>query len=211
MDYSQMRENYHTDSLSRNQLDPNPFHEFHKWFVLAKDAQGFDANAMVLGTASKKGRPSTRTVLLKKCDENGFVFFTNYESKKARELEENPYASLTFYWREIGRQITIQGHVKKLSREDSENYFSTRPRKSQIASWASMQDTPLSSRSELEEQFVNMQNRFLNQEVPCPDYWGGYIVKPFLFDFWAGKEHRLHDRFEYHIENGQWIIVRLSP
>jgi pyridoxamine 5'-phosphate oxidase len=169
------------------------------------------ANAMVLSTAGKSGRPSSRVVLMKEFSENGFVFFSNYLSRKGKEIELNPSVALLFFWEELERQVRIEGKVRKISGEASSEYFSTRPRLSRVAATVSKQSTELKDRSELEEKFNTFDNEYKNKEIPRPVDWGGYIVNPDYFEFWQGRENRLHDRIIYTRVTDGWKIGRLSP
>jgi pyridoxamine 5'-phosphate oxidase len=201
-----------TASFDRNDLLPNPIDQFKKWFDEAKSAQVIEANAMTLATANKDGCPSSRTVLLKGVDERGFIFFTNYESRKSRELAENPRLTLNFYWRELERQVCICGTATKVSREESEAYFKTRPLGSRIGAWASKQDAVLSDRHELEKKVADAKKKYPGEDVPLPPYWGGFVVAPTTVEFWQGRPSRLHDRFFYTKQaDGSWKIDRLSP
>lgn len=198
--------------LSRATADVNPFRQFDAWFELAKEVDPEFANAMVLSTVSSSGQPSNRLVLLKGVDEQGFVFYTNYGSRKAYELDSNQQASLVFWWKEVYRQVRIEGQVEKVSREESECYFATRPRASQIGAWASRQSATLSRRVELQEKIDSYERRFKGQQVPCPLFWGGYRLAPHSLEFWQGRESRLHDRLVYRrTVDGGWEIDRLSP
>jgi len=166
---------------------------------------------MFVATCTSGGRPSLRTVLLKAYDENGFVFFTNYTSRKGNDLKENPYAALLFFWKETERQIRIEGKVKKVSRKESEEYFHSRPYDSQIAATVSNQSKLIKSRSELEKKFEILKAEFVGKEIIAPDYWGGYRVIPDKFEFWQGRENRLHDRIQYSLKKKSWVIERLQP
>jgi pyridoxamine 5'-phosphate oxidase len=170
-----------------------------------------DVNAMVLSTVDKDGRPSSRNVLLKGVDERGFIFYTNYDSRKSRELSENPNASLTFYWPELERQVCVAGSVEKISREESETYFKSRPRGSQLAAWASNQSDVVADRAVLEAKWSEMEKKFSN-EVPLPPNWGGFVLKPERIEFWQGRASRLHDRFCYARQpDNSWKLERLAP
>ncbi len=197
-------------AIYKKDLSPDPFKQFIKWYTDVHDLGVFEYDAMTLATATLSGRPSCRTVLLKSVTD-GFIFHTNYESRKGIELAKNPQAAAVFYWKEVGRQVRIEGRVTKISREESAAYFARRPRESQIGAVASFQDRPLSSREELEEAFVRVSSRYEDQEVPIPNYWGGYSLIPECFEFWEAREHRLHDRFEYTKSSNGWVIQRLSP
>jgi pyridoxamine 5'-phosphate oxidase len=198
--------------LRRRDLDPDPIKQFSNWFTAAIEAQIRDVNAMSLATASASGEPSVRIVLLKGFDQDGFVFFTNYESEKGRQLEANPYAALGFYWVELDRQIRVTGKVEKTSRQESEHYFHSRPAGSQLGAWASRQSEVIDARRILDARMAEMVERFGDGPVPLPPHWGGYRLRPTTVEFWQGRSNRLHDRFRYtRAENGAWIIDRLSP
>ncbi len=197
--------------LQESALHSNPLEQFRCWFSEAQKVVAEYPDAAALGTVSSSGRPSVRMVLVKQFDERGYVFFTNYNSHKAQDLETNPYAALTFYWRELHRQIRLEGYVAKVSREESEQYFRSRDRFSQLGAWASRQSTPLKSRAELEQFLLYYEQKFAGLEIPCPPYWGGYRLQPMYYEFWQEREHRLHDRFCYRIQNNEWIIERLAP
>ncbi len=190
--------------------NPNPLLQFEIWFNEAINAKLLDANAMALSTADKNGRPSSRMVLLKKYDESGFVFFTNYESQKGKDLEENPYASLLFYWDKLERQVRISGIVEKITKEESAEYFETRAYMSKVGAWASKQSSVLSSRFTLIKKVSKLMAKYPN-EVPLPPFWGGYIVIPERYEFWQGRKSRLHDRLLYTKQNDKWEINRLFP
>ncbi len=206
-----IRKEYSSKSLSRIDVDVNPIKQFNKWFNEAIRVEIDEVNAMTLSTASKKGKPSARIVLLKGVENNGFVFFTNYNSNKGQHLSENPYASLTFFWKELERQVRIDGKVEKISEADSITYFKSRPYKSRVGAWVSDQSKPLSSRVELMKKFTLQAAKFIGQEVPKPNFWGGYILIPDRIEFWQGRPSRLHDRINYRLKNGDWQIERLSP
>lgn len=203
---------YTIGSLTREQLASNPLKQLQVWIDDAVRAEISDATAMVLATATSEGVPSTRTVLLKKIDKEGFLFFTNYQSRKGEEMFANPFVSCTFYWRELERQIVVDGEVEKVSSEESVDYFKTRPRGSQIGAWASeAQGRVLESRGELEKAFQLLEHEYQGKEVPLPPYWGGFRVVPSRIEFWQGRPNRLHDRFSYRRHDGHWIIERLTP
>lgn len=206
-----LRVEYGNASLLEEELCANPLDQFERWFKDAIDAQIFEPNGMTLATVSSLGKPSSRIVLLKKMDKKGFVFFTDYSSRKGEQLEGTPFASLTFWWREIFRQVCIEGYVKKVSRQDSLNYFKKRPRGAQIAARTSFQSEPLSSRMELEEAFNRHQRVLEGKKIPCPARWGGYCVIPERMEFWQGRMNRLHDRFLYVKVEEEWVITRLAP
>ena len=211
MDLGDLRSDYISQELRRKDLLINPLEQFQAWLQDAQKAQVPEPNAMVLATCKKTGFPSTRTVLLKQVDESGLIFFTNYESRKAKEIEENPQVSATFLWKALERQVVIQGTAKKTSREISEKYFARRPRQSQLGAAASQQGTIISSRTVLEEEYARLDKLYGNSEVPCPKFWGGFIIKPNYYEFWQGRPNRLHDRFKYQFSDGQWVIERLAP
>ena len=198
--------------LRRSDLDPDPVKQFANWFTAAIEAGIRDVNAMSLATAGRDGRPSVRIVLLKGFDQDGFVFFSNYESAKGKQLEENPYAALGFYWIELDRQIRVSGKVEKTSREESQVYFHSRPAGSQLSAWASRQSRVIDARRVLNARMAEMAERFRNKRIPLPPHWGGYRLKPEMMEFWQGQPNRLHDRFRYSRQpDGKWLIERLSP
>ena len=211
MDIGDYRREYTKGGLHRKDLSDSPFEQFEKWFKQAMEADISDASAMTLATVSADCKPTQRTVLLKLFDEKGFVFFTNYNSQKALQIEENPNVSLLFPWTELERQIEINGKAEKISTAESLKYFLSRPRGSQLGAWASAQSSPINSRKILEIQLQRMKNKFTHGEIPLPDFWGGYRVIPDTIEFWQGGVHRLHDRFEYTRDNNQWKIKRLQP
>ncbi|MEC8870765.1 MAG: pyridoxamine 5'-phosphate oxidase [Pseudomonadota bacterium] len=194
------------------ELESDPIVQFEKWFREAWDENYPMPHAMSLATASAEGLPTVRTVLLKGYDSNGFVFFTNYGSRKAKQISNNPQAALLFPWVRLGRQVTVAGRVEKISKSESVQYFLSRPRGSQLSAWASAQSTVISSRAILESAFATVKRRFADGEVPLPDFWGGYRVDPDSIEFWQNRKDRLHDRFLYNRgENGAWRIDRLTP
>ena len=212
MDLGTLRRNYTQAGLSRKDLDPNPFQQFELWFQQANTANLPEPNAMSLATATTDARPSLRTVLLKYFDLRGFVFFTNYSSKKARQIQANPYVSLLFLWLPLERQVIIEGKAVQISGAESFKYFATRPRGSKLGAWCSPQSSIISSRKLLEMKLEEMKQKFTNREIPLPSFWGGYQVIPHSFEFWQGRENRLHDRFYYELqEDGTWDIQRLAP
>ncbi len=211
-DLASLRHDYEARGLRRADLDADPIHQFTAWFTDAAGAGLRDANAMSLATAAADGTPSVRIVLLKGFDERGFVFFTNYKSEKARDLEANPRAALALYWTQLERQIRISGTVEKTSREESAHYFHSRPIGSQLGAWVSHQSKVIDARKVLDARLAEMEERFGRGEIPLPPHWGGYRVQPVIMEFWQGRPNRLHDRFRYtRQENGLWNIERLAP
>jgi len=212
LDLTKLRGKYTTRGLEVEDLDKNPFKQFEIWFNDALNEKLCEPNAMSLATVGKDLKPSLRTVLLKTFDKNGFVFFSNYKSKKAKQIEENPNAAALFAWLELERQIKIEGSIEKISTAASLKYFLSRPKGSQLGAWVSHQSEVISSRSLLEQKFDEMKNKFASGEVPFPSFWGGYVIKPTKIEFWQGGQDRLHDRFVYEKdENDNWSISRLAP
>ena len=235
MAIADLRREYNLTGLRRSDLDADPIAQFKKWFdqaagarasgrvrkfcirlykalLLATGAEPMDLTAMTLATADKQGRPSARVVLLKGVDQRGFVFFTNYDSRKGQELAENPQAALVFYWSDQERQVCIAGEVSKLPPAESDAYFKTRPRGSRVAAWASQQSAVIRDRAALEEKWQQMEAQYAGQEVPRPPFWGGYLLSPTRIEFWQGRPNRLHDRFRYTRQpDNTWLIERLSP
>ncbi len=198
--------------LSKKDLNSNPFQEFDKWFVQAKNAGEPSPNAMCLATSSKTMQPSLRTVLLKYYDQEGFTFFTNYKSKKAREIAENPQVALKFFWPQLERQLIILGQAEKISKLQSLQYFMTRPEDSRIGAWCSDQSETFPSRSTLLSRFETFKSKFKDIEIPMPNHWGGYRVNPTSFEFWQGRAFRLHDRFKYTLTDAKdWNMERIAP
>jgi len=207
-----LRREYTLAGLRRAELETDPMAQFGKWFRQALAANLAEPNAMTLATADREGRPSCRIVLLKGLDERGFTFFTNYESRKGRELSENPNAALVLFWAELERQVCIAGTVSKISREESEKYFASRPKGSRLAAWVSSQSDSITNRAALENRLNELLAKYPGEEVPLPPYWGGYCLAPARIEFWQGRPNRLHDRFQYLRQpNNQWRIERLSP
>lgn len=235
MSLADLRREYTVGRLDKADLDPDPYRQFDRWFQQAIDAKGggsrlrafaigiyksfqslfgarlSDPNAVALATADKDGRPSVRTVLLKGLDPRGFIFFSNYESRKGRELAENPRAALVLHWAELERQICVTGNVTRLPRGESESYFHSRPRGAQLAAWVSKQSTVVRDRPFLEQRMAEVTAQY-PKEIPTPDYWGGYVLEPLEIEFWQGRPSRLHDRLCYRKQaDGSWKIERLSP
>lgn len=210
---SSMRRDYRLGTLENKALQDDPIKQFDEWFEEALLCQEIlEANAMVLSTTSRNLKITSRTVLLKGYDQAGFRFFTNSTSTKGKQIAENPHVALLFHWQALERQVHINGHVSLLPRNETEKYFQSRPRQSQLAAWASHQSTPLTTREKLEERFQKMEARFENQKIPTPDFWNGYLVIPDQIEFWQGRRNRLHDRFCYtKKESGDWECVRLNP
>jgi pyridoxamine 5'-phosphate oxidase len=212
LDLTSLRGKYTTKGLDIKDLDTDPFKQFEVWFNEAINAKLTEPNAFSLATVGLDMMPSIRTVLLKIFDENGFVFFTNYKSTKAKQIEENPKASALFPWLPLERQVKIEGSIEKISTKESLKYFLSRPKGSQIGAWVSHQSEVISSRSLLEQKFDEIKRKFVNGEVPFPSFWGGYIIKPLKIEFWQGGQDRLHDRFLYELqEDKSWTISRLAP
>jgi len=211
LEIAALREEYRHAALDEAQVDPDPIRQFAIWFEQAMSAQLKEPNAMALATAARDGFPSVRMVLLKGFDHLGFVFYTNYESLKGRELEQNPRAALCFYWVELERQVRISGDVTRTSRAESAQYFETRPPGSRIGAAASRQSSVLGSRRDLDRAAEALAERYPSGDVPLPENWGGYLVAPDMLEFWQGRPNRLHDRIRYRREGPRWIIERLAP
>lgn len=208
---SEIRTDYTKNSIDVKDLDSNPIGQFKKWFENAQELGVLEVNAMVLSTASKDGVPSGRVLLLKGIVDGGFVFFSNYNSAKGKDLEENPTACMTFFWSELEQQIRVSGAISKLNSKSSTEYFHSRPRKSQISALASAQSEKIMNRSCLEEKVKEIESKYEEKQIPKPKDWGGYILHPNKLEFWQGRSSRLHDRFEYEMIDGCWNIARLSP
>jgi pyridoxamine 5'-phosphate oxidase len=211
MDLAHLRREYEDRGIDAGDVDPDPIAQVRLWLADAQAVGVFEANAMVLSTADPEGRPSGRFVLLKGLDERGFAFFTNFESAKARDLDQVGLAALTFGWLELHRQVRVQGSVERLSDEESDAYFASRPQGAQIGAWASPQSHVLEDRAELDRHVGEILARFREDEVPRPPFWGGYLVRPDTIELWQGRANRLHDRLRYRREDEDWVIERLAP
>ena len=211
-DLQRLRKEYTRAGFAEADADPDPIEQFRRWFDEVLAANLHEPNAMTLATATLDGRPSARVVLLKGYDERGFVFYTNYEARKSRELEENPRCTLVFYWGELERQVRIEGRAKRVSGEESDAYYGSRPRGSRLGSWASAQSSPVEDRGILEKRLRELKAKYEGREIPRPPFWGGYRVEPGAIEFWQGRENRLHDRLLYRrLDSGSWRMERLQP
>jgi pyridoxamine 5'-phosphate oxidase len=208
---AELRREYYSAPFDEDSADDDPIAQFKKWFDESVRVEQPDPEAMTLSTVSLDGEVSARIVLLRGLDERGFVFFTNYESRKSRELIANPRAALTFYWSSLNRQIRIEGVVERVSRQESEEYFKSRPHGSQLGAWASPQSEEIAGRTTLDRLFTEAEQRFKGQSIPCPPFWGGFRLNPVRIEFWQGRENRLHDRILYAMGNEGWLISRLAP
>lgn len=211
MEFKNFSKKFSLERLERTDLSNDPFTQFQRWMEDAINANVPDLNAMALATATSSGKPSCRIVLLKQFDSRGLVFFTNYDSRKAKELLENPYGAVTIFWESLVRQIIVEGKVAKTTQEESEAYFSQRPRGSQLGAWASTQDQPIPSHKVLEEKLSKVSAEYHEKAVPLPPFWGGFRITPSRFEFWQGAKDRLHDRFQYIPQDNSWKVERLSP
>jgi pyridoxamine 5'-phosphate oxidase len=212
IELEKIRREYLQGGLRRNDLPDDPYRLFEAWQLQIIESKLLDPTAMAVATVGPDGQPSQRMVLLKHLDERGFVFFTNYGSRKARELSDNPQVSLLFPWHMVERQVKVCGRAEKISMAESVRYFASRPRDSQLAAWASQQSSPINSRTFLMSQLAHMKEKFSNGEVPLPDFWGGIRIIPHEIEFWQGGANRLHDRFQYTLQQDQsWHIKRLAP
>lgn len=207
-----IRTDYMMNVLSETDVAADAFDQFTKWWDEAVKSEIYEVNAMTLAAATKDGVPSARIVLLKGYDQNGFVFFTNYLSNKGKELAENPRACLLFFWKELERQVRIDGTVEKITPAESEEYFQSRPPGSRIGAWASPQSTVIANREVIEKNVAELEKKYASGDIPRPEHWGGYVIKPTSIEFWQGRSSRLHDRIRYtRQKNNQWLIERLAP
>ena len=212
MQFHNTRKEFNTPLLKQTELNADPLKELRYWLQDAESSGVDEFNAMVLATASAEGHPSSRTVLLKEVDAKGLIFYTNYESRKGQQISANPYASITFYWKELQRQICIEGRVEKVDAATSDQYFTNRNHNSQLSAWASQQSAPLPTRHELKQRYDDYAKRYHNITIPRPHHWGGYRLTPIMYRFWQGQPHRLHDLFCYQKQNDHsWILTRLYP
>ena len=208
---AQLRRDYVSQPLTEDSVAGEPFAQFQQWFEDALTSQQPDPEAMTLSTVAEDGRVSARIVLLKGCDARGFVFFTNFESRKGRELMAHPPAALTFYWHTLNRQVRVEGRVEKVSAAESDRYFQTRPLESRIGAWASPQSQPIERRAWLEARVAVASERFAQESLSCPPFWGGFLLRPDTVEFWQGRESRLHDRIVYALTESGWQLSRLAP
>lgn len=212
-DLAALRQEYERGGLAEDDLAPDPVSMFSRWFAEADAAGIYEPNAMVVSTVGGDGQPSSRAVLLKAYDERGFVFYTNYESRKGRELRNDPLCAAVFPWFALQRQVRVEGTVERVTRAESEAYFATRPRPAQLGAWASPQSEPVDGRAALDAAYAEATERFTSGDVPCPPHWGGYRIVPITVEFWQGRRGRMHDRLVYRRagEAGDWHVVRLAP
>ncbi|MFM1794460.1 MAG: pyridoxamine 5-phosphate oxidase [Bacteroidota bacterium] len=211
MSIADIRKDYQLKSLAEEDVAKSPFDQFGVWWEEAVQSKIDEVNAMALSTASPEGRPSSRIVLLKGYNEQGFVFFTNYNSDKGMQIAQNQHVSLLFFWKELERQVRVEGVADKVTDEESDAYFSSRPLGSRLGAWASPQSQKIADRHILNQELEKYTEKFKHQDVPRPPHWGGYRVKPTSIEFWQGRSSRLHDRILYELENGTWLISRLAP
>jgi pyridoxamine 5'-phosphate oxidase len=199
------------DILDERSIEKNPLDQFSKWYKAVQSAGFIHPDSVVLATSTKDGKPSARVVLLKGFDERGFIFFTNYNSRKGKELKENPFACMLFYLDKLDKQVRIEGRIKKISRSESNEYFHSRPEGSQLGAWVSEQSSVIKNRGVLEKKFSYLEKKYKGKEIPLPEFWGGYRLVPTLFEFWQSRTNRLHDRIRYTLKNKKWMIERLAP
>jgi pyridoxamine 5'-phosphate oxidase len=211
MDIGDLRSEYSGQPFRRSDLDPDPTAQFARWFEQAREVAQPEVNACALATMGLDGRPSARTVLLKYFDGDGFVFFTNLESQKARQIAANPAVALLFFWHTLERQVCVRGMAERISAAEALRYFIRRPRSSQLSAWVSEQSSVITSRSVLEMKLDEIKRKFGDGDVPLPSFWGGYRVRPDEIEFWQGRPSRLHDRLRYRLSAGEWLIERLAP
>jgi pyridoxamine 5'-phosphate oxidase len=206
-----LRHDFSKKSLDEKEVDSDPVKQFSKWFHEAVEAKVNEPNAMTVCTAAKDGKPSARILLLRNFDDSGFVFYTNYKSRKGEEITDNPHGALLFFWPELERQVRIEGILEKQTAAQSDLYFSSRPRASKLGAWTSPQSKVISDRHILDEEYKKLEKQFSDDNVPRPPHWGGYVLKPSTIEFWQGRPSRLHDRLLYTFKNGSWKIERLAP
>jgi pyridoxamine 5'-phosphate oxidase len=206
-----LRHDFAKETLDEKDVSKDPVLQFEKWFKEAIDAKVNEPNAMTIATATKDGKPSARIVLLRNFNENGFVFYTNYTSRKGDEILENPHAALLFFWPELERQVRIEGILQKQTPEESDIYFQSRPRESKIGAWASEQSKIISSRKLLDSEYEKISKKYPDKNIPRPPHWGGYVLKPVSIEFWQGRHNRLHDRVLYTLKKNNWKIERIAP
>ncbi len=206
-----LRRDFSGEPLDKKNVAKEPHLQFEAWFIEAVKAEVHEPNAFLLSTVSETNRPSARVMLLRDYSAQGFSFFTNYKSKKSKEIFVNPYVCFTFFWPELARQVRIEGKLEKLDEKESESYFNSRPRLSRIGAWSSPQSQEIEDRQTLENIVAEFDKKYPTEDVPRPDFWGGYLLKPDYFEFWQGRESRLHDRVYYKLVNGAWKIGRLAP
>lgn len=211
MDLFDIRRDFSLKTLDEHDALPNPFDMLQLWINNAIESKALEPNAITVSTVSAEGRPSSRVVLLKELKPEGLVFFTNYDSRKGQQIAVNPYVALNFVWHELERQVRVEGVARRLSEEESSRYYAMRPRDTRIGAWASPQSQPISDRHYLDERVKEYADKFADGEIPKPPHWGGYIVEPYLFEFWQGRKNRLHDRIEYLKDRDSWKRERLAP
>ena len=211
LEIDNIRKEYTQESLDNQDVDPDPIIQFKKWLEEAIQAEVLEPTAMTVSTVSKEGKPHSRILLLKGLDERGMIFYSNFESEKGQDMKANPFVSLNFFWAELERQVRVEGKVNQISREESEAYFKSRPRGSQIGAWVSPQSQEIPSRDFLEERIKEVSVKYEGLDVPIPPHWGGYLLKIEKIEFWQGRPSRLHDRIVYQLEDENWRIFRLAP